>query len=270
MERRGRGRGGEVTSEGRGTYEKFWAALAWSLRALWEGQWPAADASGVPYLVGSVAARKAGTPSAGGYFCTLWVIRADLDFLSSALGLSSATARQPCACCKANSSTIPWTDHRPASLWRGNIHQNGAWILEHPDRMPLFRLPGVGIEQVHPDLMHCKHLGSDQYYYGSILKFLTHHLLQGPTEENLERIWVTIKEQYRLDNTGGQFGSMRVTMYSSNNDFARLKGKAGELRHFGKALLAALERHMNREVLVQRQMRLGMLRSIEVEDILGG
>lgn len=146
----------KVTTEGRGTYEKFFSVLAWSLRALWDGRWPTTDASGAPFPAGSSDARRAGTPLAGGYFFTVFCIRADLEFLSSALGLEHTSGRQPCTCCRANSTTVPWTDHRPTAGWRQTIWTNPPWFQARPNRMPLFRVPGVGIQQVHPDLMHTK------------------------------------------------------------------------------------------------------------------
>ena len=332
------------------TYEKFWVVLCWSLRALWLGQWPATDWSGEPYPPGSREARRAGQPLAGGYFCTLWCIRADLDFLSSTLGLSSASSRQPCACCRANSTDLPWTDHRPESAWRATIWRNPQWRVEHPGRMQLFHLPGVGIRQVHPDLMHVKHLGTDPHFYGSVLQFLTHHMMPGSPEENLgalwvrvsiqkhpsrceflsrsmlrgtsfypeaslpssvclplqrlhhvslaegwaagsrvgqggcqggpaggmpgtpeenlAALWVPISEAYSRGGATARFGSLRVSMYSKPMEFAHLKGKASELRHFGPALLAAFDSQYDREDRTQRQMRLGLQYSIRIEEIL--
>ena len=86
-------------------------------------------------------------------------------------------------------------------------------------------------QQVHTDLMHTKHLGVDQYYYGSVLKFLTHHLLPASPDENME----TVRAGYSGER-GGRFVSFRVAMYTKAGEFPRLKGKAGEIRHFGKAL----------------------------------
>ena len=257
----------KVTSAGRDTYQKFWIVLSWSLRCLWEGRWPTADASGVMYPAGSTDAIRAGSLLAGGYFATLFCIRADLEFIASALGLNNPSGREPCGCCRANSTGIPWTDHRAGSPWRGTIWRNPEWFAAHANRMPLFRVPGVGIQQFHPDLMHCKHLGTDQFFFGSVLKFLTHHLLPGTPDENLEQIWGSIQDAYRQTATSSRFGSIRVTMYSPRG-FARLKGKAAEIRHFGRALLAAFEARMDRGDQVHRQIRLGLVYSNEVEDIL--
>ena len=61
--------------------------------------------------------------------------------------------------------------------------------MAHPDRHVLFRVSGVTLHNVAPDLMHCKHLGTDQYYYGSVLKLLTHHIMTGTRAENLDAVW---------------------------------------------------------------------------------
>jgi hypothetical protein len=134
--------------------------------------------------------------------------------------------------------------------------------------MALFHVPGVGIQQVHPDLMHTKHLGVDQYYFGSVLKFLTHHLLPGSPAENLEVIWVHIQEGYSGERSSSRFGSLRLTMFDRPGEFPRLKGKAGELRHFGRPLLFAFDRLMDAGNQLHRQIRLGLLYSIEIENIL--
>ena len=57
-------------------------------------------------------------------------------------------------------------------------------------------------------------------------------------------------------------------MFYKQGEFPRLKGKAAELRHFGKPLLHAFDQLMDRGDRVHRQIRLGLVYSINIETIL--
>jgi hypothetical protein len=107
----------------------------------------------------------------------------------------------------------------------------------------------------------------DQYFFGSVLKYITHYLLPGSPDENLEICWGLIQAGYRGER-GGRFGNLRVAMYDKDGEFPRLKGKAGEIRHFGKALLYAFENLMDHESQLHRQIRLGLQYSTEIEMIV--
>ena len=69
-----------------GTMDVFWEILAWSLAALFAGQWPARDHRGVRYAPGSSEAMKADTPLANGFYCCLLVLAGDQDYMSKFLG----------------------------------------------------------------------------------------------------------------------------------------------------------------------------------------
>lgn len=176
----------------------FWKVLCWSLYWLFVGKWPTRDPDGHAWPAGSDNARKAGQPLAGGYRATLFCLRADLEHLSKAFGLQHSGSAQPCCLCKANMSTLPWTDHTRGALWRGSICNNTTWLAEHPDAHRLFTaVPGFGITMFVPDVMHTFHLGVYQYVFGSILKYLTWYHMPGTRDENLASVWGMIKDGYQ-------------------------------------------------------------------------
>lgn len=56
---------------------------------------------------------------------------------------------------------------------------------------------GAGALQFTPDLMHVKHLGTDQQVMGSVLQVLTHYVLPGTKDENMTTVWEALKEKYQ-------------------------------------------------------------------------
>lgn len=68
--------------------------------------------------------------------------------------------------------------------------------MARPGRHVLFTVPGLSIANVMPDLMHCKHLGSDQYLYGAVLQLLTHRILPGSRAENIAAVWAELQALY--------------------------------------------------------------------------
>ena len=148
----------------------FWKELKWSLYWLWRGEWPTTTASGSH--IGTV---RAGTKLAGGYYGTLWHSLGDLDWHSNVMGMEGQGERNNCMKCGCNTSTVPWTEVHPTeSVWLKHIWKEIPWRAAHPNLIALYDLPGVGVDTNAPDYMHSKHLGSDQYTYGSVLMMLTH------------------------------------------------------------------------------------------------
>ena len=159
----------------------MWKVFTWSLSWLWMGVWPDRDENGIAYPGDTVQGMKAGRPLANGHYGVLWVLKGDLEYLYSHLKLPWFTSAQPCALCEANSDdqSIPWTDFRRDSAeWLRHIWSDEAWRQRYQNNHSIFSLPGVSILTVCPDLMHCKHLGTDMYYYGSVL-FVVAFVLPG-------------------------------------------------------------------------------------------
>ena len=58
-------------------------------------------------------------------------------------------------------------------------------------------VPGLGIVNWVPDVMHCKHIGSDQNLYGSTLYVLTYYIMHDSPEDNMEYLWELIGDYYK-------------------------------------------------------------------------
>ena len=182
-----------IATADKDVFAKFSKLLYWSMYWLYQGVWPTKDVDG-KHLDG-----KAGSPLAGGYFAVLWGIRGDLEHMHKCFGFPAHNNREPCACCRANNSTMPWTDFHPErASWLPTVWNNKDWWAAHPARHPLFKLPGVGILAFIPDVMHCLHLGLFQYTYGSILEFMSYHMFDEEDPAiNLANVFVEIKNYYK-------------------------------------------------------------------------
>ena len=180
---------------GQNTMDQFWKHLAWSFSWLERGLWPDRNADGNMYAEGTPEQKRALTTLAGGWRGILWIIKGDLEFFVNSLGLDSYSGHDICFLCKANTSTIPWTDFRKGrALWLSQIWKFAEWLLVGP-RNPILSLKGVSITDVIPDLLHCKHLGTDAYFYGSVLLYLVTYIMVGNKQSNMERLWKELKEQ---------------------------------------------------------------------------
>ena len=137
--------------------------LVCSLYWMFSGKWPTRDDKGTPIAGG-------GGPLAGGFYAQLWVLRADLDELSKTYGFNYCTSATPCNCCRANirDAETPWTDGRPTAAWLATVWKPQELLAAHPNRHPLFTLPGVTIRNYVPDVMHTLHPGVFQWIFGSI------------------------------------------------------------------------------------------------------
>ena len=146
--------------------------LAWSFYWLFVGKWPHRDENNRPYNPDSPEGLKAqkNMDLAGGYYGCLWVLKGDLEYVYKAWGLQFQGAAERCNCCQANTSTLPWTDHRQTALWRDTIWTKSTWEAAFPDRHVLFKnVLGLSIMNYVPDIMHCFHLGVYPYFLGSLL-----------------------------------------------------------------------------------------------------
>ena len=174
--------------------------LKWSLYWLFLGIWPRRDVHGNRYTdEHSVAFQKASQPLAGGYYGVLWILKGDLEHMTKAYGLANPRrVANPCSLCQANGTTRPWTDGRiNVAAWVPSIWAPNEWLDAHPDRNILFHLPGVSVTSYIPDVMHALHLGAYQYAFGSVLQYLTRHIMDDTPGNNLSQIWTHVDHYYK-------------------------------------------------------------------------
>ena len=183
------------------TWPKVWKVLCWSLQALAAGTWPLLDWEGEEFPEATVDFQNKGTPLAEGWAAVVFVLRSDLDFLASHFGLNSPASNNPCCLCQANRdmSSRPWTDCRLQAAWRRSCWTPEEWAAVNPLGHPLLMMPGSGLDIVFPDLMHLKHLGTDQLLLGGVLTWLIKHFLRGTVAQNLEMVFHLIQAWYKDD-----------------------------------------------------------------------
>ena len=183
------------------SWPKVWRVLCWSLQALAAGTWPLVDWEGKEFPETTVDFKKKGTRLAEGWAAVVFVLKSDLDFLANHFGLNNPGSNNPCCLCQANRdmSSRPWTDCRPQAAWRGSCWTPEAWAEANPLGHPLLRMAGSGLDLVFPDLMHLKHLGTDQLLLGGVLTWLIKHFLKGTRSENLEMVFHLIQAWYKDD-----------------------------------------------------------------------
>ena len=188
-------------------FKAFERKLTWSLYWLFLGRHPSRDEFGNEYDKDSPEGKRAHEEVflADGYFGVLWILQGDLDHMTKAWGFRNSGAigqySHPCACCNCdgNDAGRPWTDARlDVAKWLETVFTNATWQAAFPDRSHIFKfLPGLGIEQYMPDLMHVLHLGCYQYVFGSVMALLTHHHMPGSPDKNAEVLWGHIKQFYK-------------------------------------------------------------------------
>ena len=137
---------------------------------------------------------RAGNPLANGFRAILYVLKGDLDYLQKSLGLPAHNATEPCSWCPCNISSLPWWEMR---LWLqlDRYLYTAANILPH--MCALFRVPGVSLVTLAPDWQHDKNMGTDMYFYGTVLHMLCYRILGDTPARNLEKVTADIKEAYQ-------------------------------------------------------------------------
>ena len=209
-------------ADGPRTMQTLWRHLVWSLYWLYVGRWPDQDPNGVPY-VGGLAGQLAGKELAGGFFGVLWNFKFDLDFGQGNFRLADHSNGLPCFSCPAGCLPgMPWTDCRKeteGNSWIGSVYTNATHAARFGDSLHrLLRcLPGFGIANFIPDVLHVKWLGAVQYFIGGALALLPHYHMPGDPKENLIPVVAAIKLAYDAETVvfKDRCPTLRVSQYKS-------------------------------------------------------
>lgn len=186
------------------TLNIFFKVLCWSLNCLFLGTWPSEDHTGTPYPAGTLAHKRAGQPLANGFFAVLMCVKGDLDYYGKVLKLPWYSSLSPCAFCPCNTTTMPWNDFGASAAWRSNVWNNVTWAAARPARHQLFLGEfSCGILSVCADLLHTKHLGTDAWFYGSVLHMLCYMVLPDSPEANLNEVWTFLHRYFQERGWGG-------------------------------------------------------------------
>ena len=245
----------------------YWGAVIYGLMMLCSGTWPHRDWNGDP-LHGNDRLR-AGTWIAGGLFCVIWMIKGDMDWYASTLGLGGASSVLVCPWCLANTvenlddiwaamfdvPVAPWNDLAATAEWRATVWRIAAlWLAFHGGLRnvhPLFLLPGVSILNVMADVMHILDLGVSHYVIGNVLFQLCYYAKYFPLaptpQARLDALFERIVVHYRGNGTPSQLQHLTLAMFCNPNgpnaSQPRLttRVKAAETRHLVPILAAVFE-----------------------------
>ena len=226
----------------------MWRHLCWSLYWLYRGVHPDRDPYGNVYSSGPLF-EKAGQPLAGGFFGVPWVLRFDLDYSQSHLHMADPTRGSPCNSCSAG-DVVPWTSCRwPHCEWLPLVYDNTTYAAQYPARHRLLKvLPGFGGNNYIPDVLHSKWLGADQYYLGSTLALITHHIMVGDAAANCGHVMQTIRDEYKKQNVNSKdrYHNLRITMYKSAKvaTLPKLKGSGQQCKGLAKVMPDVFRKYM--------------------------
>ena len=91
-------------------------------------------------------------------------------------------------------------------------------------------------------------------------------------KEDLKRTWqdAGLPEKFFKENkTPTPFRYMtKLSMFIRNGKFPKLRGKASEIRHFGKALLALWNRYANSALILHRRTALMLKHNVHLETMI--
>ena len=201
----------------------------------------------------------------------LWSVIGDLDYFVAILKLPNFNSQRPCSLCRCSlSGTNSWSDFTPEANWRNQVWTLTSWKgWPQRSRCPLFRLSYCSALAVHLDLMHSKYLGTDQYVYGSCLALLVCEILHGTPEENVQTIWMDIKQYYRDHNVKIRYRYLnKLTMFLRKSGAPKLRGKACEIRHVAGAILHVWTKYMSGDLQIHKEIKILLKCSVRMEDLI--
>jgi hypothetical protein len=118
-----------------------------------------------------------------------------------------------------------------------------------PNRHRLFKeVPGLGIMHYIADILHSKWLGSDQYFLGSSIALLTHHVLADTPAVNLVRVWGDVRDEYGRQNVPhkNRYSKIRMSQYFAQSlKLPKLKGTGVQCQGLTNVFAKVFEKHMD-------------------------
>ena len=252
------------------TEDVVWRHIVWSLYWAYQGVHPDRSPHNVLYIDPARMA-LAGSPLMGGLFLVIWVLSGDLDYMLKRLFLSDYNSRLPRSLCECNTSDTPRTDHLDGiALWQLKLWTNLAYAHAHPRRHRVLRhLPGVGVTNYIPDIMHVKPLGTDKSFVGSALRNLTHHILPSDFNGNLSRMWNDILAEYGSQGVTTRFQYLTHRMIQgASKKTLELRGKAAQMRSLIPVLINVFSTHMDVNNDQHRDVLTGLVCSARIDQLL--
>ena len=122
------------------------------------------------------------------------------------------------------------------------------------------------------DWLRTKHLGTDQYFFGSVLHLLIYRILPNTPEDNLTEIWALCKQYIKDHQIKVCFGGMTLSMITkptaAHSQFPRLKGKGVEVKAFGAVLRHVWQSYHDPNDMVHKKVALALKCSVHMEELM--
>ena len=209
------------------------------------------------------------------FFGVVWILRGDLEHFNLELNLPNPNSNAPCALCPANTTDRPMHEYRTGRMrWMADIYSRARFFATRWCTHAIFHDVHGGIYSatVFPDWLHTKHLGTDAYFYGSVLWMLVYMLLPGTPQENMNTVLAEIKTHYTRLAIPYRYQNIKLSMFCDRQDppgtHPKLKGRGAEIRYVGFALQVIWERYMDRSNTQQVQVLVALNASVAAEQIL--
>ena len=261
----------QLNIAGMDTLKTVFDHVCWSFRWAYAGKHPDRDPMGKLFGPedGAWYERRL-TDLAGGFFLVCWSIRADLDFVAKVFKLDSFASNR-CHLCQCDSETRPWTDARrePQNTWMSAIWTNYQFKHYHGIVHPLLRLPGMVITNMIPDILHTKHIGTDSYFVGGTLRYLTHYM-GGTPDGMLREVFNDIRHEYNRQGTHHRIYGLSHTMIKKANEKCpQLTGPRGKcIRDLVPVLVEVFQARMDSSNEIHRNIVRGLQASASIDKLI--
>ena len=205
----------------------------------------------------------------------IWKFKGDLEHFTFEYFLPSFNAVAFCAACPAVTTVASATcgsNFNEDAAWLAGVYTAAQFTEGGFCTHPIFQLAGVSILTLAFDLMHCKHLGVDQYLFGSVLVLLCFYVMRGSPEDNLSYVFGIIL-RYCKEHNIKTYNAMTLKMFCDptdvNSRMPMLKGRAAEVKSLGLgALLHVWCELMTNGNVQHEQIKMCLLYVRDVERIL--
>ena len=157
--------------------------LAWSFEACLRGTHPCTDWNGQEFPPNSRRQKLSNKPlNKDGYFLGMFMITADMEEICNMYGLRHFNSNNCCFRCKANTTTIPWTDLSPDAKWRSTTE---TWTnTQHPPTShKIWDIPGLSMFSISWDVLHGLDQGPSLHVCGNLLDDLVHLKVLGKNQD---------------------------------------------------------------------------------------
>ena len=230
------------------TLDHIWSVVAWSLRALAVGTFPATDHLDQPFVDDPWRSQRAGSPLA--LRGAVLMFRGDWPWLSSVFQIAYHSNAEACFLCRGRMDmSCPLTDPSASASWRSTCVSSSTWLA---DRMRsnayvsgVFSWPGFTFKSVVLDWMHMVDLGCAQACLGNVLWELFRELGGLVTAPNamLAKLQVWLSDAAHELGAEMPFAKLSLSMIRGDDLRPRLKLKAAKSRALVPIVLKMLEMH---------------------------